>query len=220
MSAKIGEQIAGDLGALVGAMLHLSRVREVGEFDKLNQFLTPNGEAHRHASGAFSAWTMLATYLLTGELLPHLIKVENRWAFCADTRAWIDAVVSGELTPLPKLRGSDSNGADVHHLAEYAVRQFGRLHEIHRGAVRRHAPGALREQAPSNRLLTNIESFDQVIDTTKHQDRGRRRGPAGRADRARSRRSTPCAHQWRAPPTMCSWVLGSCDAGTFDSARR
>jgi len=174
ISPKFGEQIADDLDAVVEAMIHLSRVRDVGEFDKLNHFLTPNGEAHGHATGSFSVWTMLAGYLLTGKLLDRLVDVENRWAFDADARGWIDAVVAGEVTPLPGLRGGETDGADVRRLTQYAMRQFGRFHEVHRGAVRRHAAGALDEQAPSNRLVTNRESFDEFIAATK---RGRGGAP-------------------------------------------
>lgn len=179
ISPKVAEQIACELDAVVNAMIHISLVREVGEFDSLNRFLTPNGEAHGHASGAFSAWTFLVDYLLTGEVLDRLINPENRWAFDADARCWIDAMIAGELTPLPAMRGSSPDIAEIEHLTTTAVRLFGRFHEVHRGALRRHAAGALHEQAPSNRLLTNIESINEIIATTKRLDQrdGRRGEP-------------------------------------------
>lgn len=180
ISPKVAEQIACELDAVADAMVHISQVREVGEFDSLNRFLTPNGEAHGHASGSFSVWTFLVGYLLTGEVPDRLINPENRWAFDADARSWIDAMIAGELTPLPAMRGSSPDITEVEHLTTTAVRLFGRFYEVHRGAVRRHARGALHEQAPSNRLLTNIESINEIIATTKRLDqRGGRRGEPG-----------------------------------------
>jgi hypothetical protein len=156
--------VADDLDEVVTAMIHVSRVREEGEFDKLNRFLAPNGEVHGHATGSFSVWTMLAGYVLTGHVLDRLIDPENRPVFDPEARPWIDAVVAGELTPLPRMQDADGNARD---LTEYAIRQFGRFHEVHMGAMRRHAGGALDEQAPSDRLVTNRQSVQKFISITK-----------------------------------------------------
>ncbi len=164
MTEQSARSIGELLDAVVASMIHLSRVRDVGEFDKLNRFLTPNGETHGHATGSFSVWTMLAGYLLTGRLLDRLTDPENRPVFDPDARPWIDAIVAGEVTPLPGLRGEHP---DVDELVDHVIRQYRRFHEVHRGAVRKHASAALAEQAPSNRLLTNKESFEEAIGITR-----------------------------------------------------
>jgi len=163
MTEKDARSIGELLDAVVAGMIHMSRVRDIGEFDKLNRFLTPNGETHGHATGSFSVWTMLASYLLTGHLLDRLVDPENRPAFDPDSRPWIDAIVAGEMTPLNSLRGEHP---DVDELVDYVIRQYRRFHEVHRGAVRKHASAAHAQQAPSNRLITNKESFEEVIAIT------------------------------------------------------
>ncbi|MHA3024341.1 hypothetical protein ACXPWS_29210 [Mycobacterium sp. BMJ-28] len=167
MGPKVAEEMAANLDAAVQAMLHLRKVRQHGEFDRLNRFLTPNGEAHGHATGSFSAWTMLAGFVLTGHLPKRLVLEENRAAYDPDARPFIDAAVTGEITPLPRMRGADRDGGDIERLAKHCVRQFGHFLEIHRGAVRAQAPAALTEQAPSDPEVTNLQSFDEIISSTK-----------------------------------------------------
>jgi hypothetical protein len=167
MSSKIAEEMGADLDVAVSAMLHLRTVRQHGEFDRLNRFLTPNGEAHGHATGSFSAWTMLAGFVLTGHLPKRLVLEENRAAYDPDARPFIDAVISGEITPLPRMRGADHDGADIERLVAHCIRQFGRFLEVHRGAVRSQAPAALAEQAPSDPEVTNLQSFNEIIASTK-----------------------------------------------------
>lgn len=167
MSPKIAEEMITDLNEAVAAMLHLRQVREHGEFDRLNRFLTPNGEAVGHATGSFSAWTMLADYVLTGHLPRRLLLEENRAAYDPDAVPFIDAAAAGEIVPLPQMRGVDADGADIEKLVQTCIRQFGRFLEVHRGAVRSQAPAALTEQAPSNAEVTNLESINEIISSTK-----------------------------------------------------
>ncbi len=167
MSPKIAEEMVADLNGAVTAMLHLRRVREHGEFDRLNRFLTPNGEAVGHATGSFSAWTMLANYVLTGHLPRRLLLEENRSAYDPDAVPFIDAAAAGEIVPLPRMRGAYSDGADIEKMVANCIRQFGRFLEVHRGAVRSQAPAALSEQAPSDAEVTNLESINEIISSTK-----------------------------------------------------
>ncbi|MBJ7337243.1 hypothetical protein [Mycolicibacterium sp.] len=167
MSPKIAEQMITDLDAAVAAMLHLRLVREHGEFDRLNRFLTPNGEAVGHATGSFSAWTMLADYVLTGHLPRRMLLEENRSAYDPDAVPFIDAAAAGEIVALPGLRGVDADGADIEKLVQTCIRQFGRFLEVHRGAIRSQASAALAEQAPSNAEVTNLESINEIIASTK-----------------------------------------------------
>lgn len=170
MSPRVAEEMTADLEVMVQAMIYLRRARANGEFDRLNRFLTPNGEILGHATGSFSAWTMLAAYVLTGHLPGRLLLEENRAAYDPDARPFIDAAAAGELTPLPRMRGADPDGADIEQAVNNCIRLFGRFLEVHRGAVRSQAAEALTEQAPSDPEVTNLQSINEIIASTKNAE--------------------------------------------------
>lgn len=166
MSASMCQDIIDDLDAVVRAMINLTRVRQVGEFDKLNRFLSPTGEVHGHATGSFSVWTFLAGYLLTSRpaYLDRLVDPENRWAYDTDARAWIDGIQAHEVTPLTEMKFATSDSVRD-ELIESMQRRYTDFHKVHRGAVRKHALEAMSEAAPAARLNTNGEMFDRSVET-------------------------------------------------------
>lgn len=158
--------IAGLLDLVVEAMANLSRRRELGEFDKLDRFLTDNGEVRGHATGSFSAYTQLAGWLTTGrdDYLDRLADPVNRGAFDRTAREWIDRIVAGDLTALPFSGIVDEIPVNDVDWIAHIDKRYTDFHRVHRGAVRKHAKGALGCPAPARPTMTNAESIDRCID--------------------------------------------------------
>lgn len=137
------------------AMANVTRKRQPGEFEKLDRFLSPNGEIVGHATGSFSAWTKIAGYLCTGRslMLGSITLPDNRQAFSPDARRWIDKITSGKLAPL--------DAQD--ELSEPIRKRCTDFLLIHRGAAKRHGAGALHAPAPALRSISNSDSMNRCI---------------------------------------------------------
>lgn len=154
--AKAQEDILAISDGIAKSMANLTRKRQPGELDKLDRFLSPNDEVIGHATGSFSAWTKLAGYLCTGResMLGAIVDPLNRAAFNAETSAWIAKATTGQIDPLCPERGE---------LAHRISKRCTDFHLIHRGAVKRHASGALSCPAPSMRSISNLCAMNRSI---------------------------------------------------------
>jgi hypothetical protein len=158
-----------DLHASLEALIHLSRVRTVGQFYQLDPYLGANGEYRGHATGAFSAWTyLMAIFLAENESFTRrLCDDVNRRGFDRDADAYIDRVDAGTFTPLGSylaaapLTRDDRAELDVLH--NEARRAFTLFLHSHRGAIKRHAPASFTDLSPTDPMLTNRESIKEAI---------------------------------------------------------
>ena len=152
------------LDAVVHAMANLTRVRDLGEFDKLDVFLRPNDEVTGHATGSFDAWAPLLGYLVTADAnyLARIIDATNTLAYDTDARPWIRALLDSTLTPLPILV-ADCPDEDVRMLCSLIGKRYRDFHKVHRGAVAKHAPGAMPQPAPAHPAISNSESFNRSV---------------------------------------------------------
>jgi hypothetical protein len=170
---------AGSLDDLISAsaamdrvlhsMIHLSRVRRIGQFYKLDPFLGPNGDVRGHATGAFSVWSFVMGVLLTGngEFINRLCDPENRQAFDPDALPYVDRVQSGDFTVLQQTvqrrYGARSDYSFASVLAEDVASKFRGFLMAHRGAMRKHARGAFEDDAPSRPDVTNLAAIKEAI---------------------------------------------------------
>lgn len=157
------DELTVDLSLIVAAMAHLIRVRDIGEFYKLDPFLGPNNEVRGHGTGSFSAWTFLVSWLVTGdsEFDSRLTDPANRMAFDPDARAWIDELAHGRLVPLPE-RARVVTSAPVASALLNVQKRCRDFHKAHRGGIRRHAPTSMPFPAPANPTITNEDSINRA----------------------------------------------------------
>jgi hypothetical protein len=158
-----------DLHASLEALIHLSRVRTVGQFYQLDPYLGANGEYRGHATGAFSAWTyLMAIFLAENESFTRRLCDEvNRRGFDRDADPYIDRVDAGTFRSLgsylaaaPLTRGDRAELDVLHGEARRAFTLF--LHS-HRGAIKRHAPASFTDPSPTDPTLTNRDSIKEAI---------------------------------------------------------
>lgn len=140
-------------------MGHLSRVRDSGEFDRLDPFLMENGEVTGHGTGAFSVWVMLASYLFLGseKSKADLVRDANFRAFDSDAADLVAKVVDGTLSPF-------GSGMVMNTAVQAKLRRFTRgFQASHMEAVKKHAPASMDVPAPANMAITNRESMEAVV---------------------------------------------------------
>jgi hypothetical protein len=155
-----------DLDAVVAAMTHLTRVREPGQFYKLDPFLGANGATRGHGTGAFSAWTFLAGWYMTGreEFRSRLCDPQNLRAFDPDSRLYIRTVACLGVATLPERA---AQGMRQPMEIEAVQARFYDFLKIHRGAVRKHAPASFADAAPASPLIDNAESMRRSLQDTR-----------------------------------------------------
>jgi hypothetical protein len=159
-----------DLNASLKALRHLSRVRTVGQFYQLDPYLGANGEYRGHATGAFSAWTLLMAIFLAENqsFTTRLCDQANRKGFDRDAARHIDRVDAGTFTPLGSHLAATaltrSEKAELEVLHGEARRVFTLFLHSHRGAIKRHAPVSFTDLSPTDPTLTNRESIREAID--------------------------------------------------------
>jgi hypothetical protein len=161
MSAEWLAEVKADLDAVVSAMAHLTRVREIGQFYKLDPFLSLNNEVRGHGTGAFSAWTFVAGFALTGrsEFRSRLCDEANLMAFDPDAVPYIDLIAANEMGTL----ADSARKCGLDRGLTAAEDRFIDFLKIHRSAIRKHAPGSFTDAAPANPTITNEESIRAAI---------------------------------------------------------
>lgn len=163
-------ELVFDLNAALRALMHYSRVRTVGQFYQLDPYLGDNGEYRGHATGSFSAWTLLMGIFLAGNdsFARRLSDGTNRKAFDRDADPFIDRVAAGTFVPLGShlaaARLDSGERAELEALHNEARRVFTLFLHSHRGAIKRHAPASFTDPCPTDPALTNRESIRESID--------------------------------------------------------
>lgn len=159
-----------DLKDSLRAIMHYGRVRTVGQFYQLDPYLGANNEYRGHATGAFSAWTLLMGVFLSGNesFARRLRDPANRKAFDRDADPYIDQIVAGTFSPLgARLAAAPLEPKDrteleaMHDEARHIFTLF--LHS-HRGAIKRHAPASFADPSPTDPTQTNIHTISEAID--------------------------------------------------------
>lgn len=140
-------------------MGHLSRVRDSGEFYKLDPYLSENGEVTGHGTGAFSVWVTLASYLLLGneDFKGRMATGDNFTAFDSDAAELVRRVINGTLVPFSSKATMDPAAADK--IGRFTIG----FHAAHKAAVKRHAPTSMDVPAPASLEKTNEESMNAAI---------------------------------------------------------
>lgn len=138
-------------------MGHLNRVRDSGEFDKLDPYLGENGEVTGHGTGAFSVWVLLASYLLRGQatMRDRLLLPANQQAFDADGLELVHRVATGEIRPLTETAPGPARDRLDHYVKGF--------HAAHLAAVAKHATTSLDVPAPALPGSTNRESMKAAV---------------------------------------------------------
>jgi hypothetical protein len=158
------------LELVVAAMIHLSRVRRVGQFYKLDPFLSEHGVPERgHGTGAFSVWTFLAGVFLSRNH-NHELRLrdpENQMAFDRDGDEYVRQVIAGRFKCLDELVADYKAGPAARHelegLCEVAQKKLARFGQTHRGAMRKHSALSFDVPAPSMPDLSNKRAIDAAI---------------------------------------------------------
>lgn len=161
--------VAGELDAVLRAMIHLSRVRRVGQFYKLDPFLSPNNEYIGHGTGAFSIWTFLVAQLVSSS--PHVAErirnPANHRAFDRDADPYVQQVIDGTFPNLRDVLGQFQGQSYYPELLEKGLlvqKKFSQFLRTHRGAMRKHSPTSFAYEAPSYPSMSNGEAIDRAID--------------------------------------------------------
>jgi hypothetical protein len=143
--------------SIMRLMGHLSRVRDGGEFYKLDPYLGENNEVTGHGTGAFSVWVLLGSYLLRGteSMKVRLVEDANQTAFDSDAELLVRRVIDGDLVPF-----GESMAGDAANRIEHFVKGF---HASHKAAVSKHAPTSVDVDAPATPGSTNKESMAAAI---------------------------------------------------------
>jgi len=156
------------LDSVMAAMATLTRVREVGQFYKLDPYLSSNNEVRGHGTGSFSAWTFLVGFALSGDetFRSRLCDPLNRMAFDTDARPYISAVESAEIDTFVQ-RVSES---DPHCRAlATAQRKFEGFLRVHHAAIRKHAQLSFSYPAPASPEITNEDSIRASIQAMRER---------------------------------------------------
>jgi hypothetical protein len=151
-----------DIDAVVEAMIHLTRVREPGQFYKLDPFLGANRGVRGHGTGSFSAWTFLAGWFLTGrdEFRFRVCDPANLAALDPDARLYIRAAACLGVATLVE-RAPEGGRSPQVGAVQAAFYDF---LKVHRGAIRKHAAASFDDAAPANPSITNAESMRRSLD--------------------------------------------------------
>jgi hypothetical protein len=160
--------VVSELDAVVRAMIHLSRVRRIGQFYKLDPFLGVNNEYIGHGTGAFSVWTFLIAELLSGS--PHVAarisNPDNYKAFDRDADDYVARVSNGTFETLDVLFSKEASLAanvELQELRAQAQKKLTQFLQTHRGAMKKHSPASFDDEAPSAPPLSNEQAIDVAI---------------------------------------------------------
>ncbi|WP_433726507.1 hypothetical protein ACQP0C_33375 [Nocardia sp. CA-129566] len=167
------DSCVGDLDAVVASMIHLSRVRRIGQFYRLDRFLSPHGEVRGHGTGAFSIWTfVLGVFLCENTNLTQRITDPRNWpAFDRDADVYAAQIADGALRTLPAIVAQYSgtgHAIEIGFFADQVQKKFTQFLQSHRGAMRKHSPTSFAYPAPSVPHVTNAHAIDSAIDDCRH----------------------------------------------------
>lgn len=163
-------RVVDDLTLVCYSMARLTKVREVGQFGKLDPFLMENGEVTGHATGSFSAWSLIMAHFLAPSdvYVNRLTDPANLWAFDTDSRRFIRAIEGGFFLSLQQRIGATkirlTELRQLEDALESSREKMQSFFRIHKAAVKKHSPGSLRYPAPASPLISNAESFDLAIE--------------------------------------------------------
>lgn len=148
-------------------LAHLSRIRDLGHFQRMDPFLGAKDEnGVIVASGSFSAWTFLAGWFLTERAIfkERLTRSENLPYFDRDADSYIQAIRDGSFKTLRQvLSGLPIGQAEILEREKTLIKWFDEFYLIHKGAAKRHAAYELPSSSPSYPLMTNRESMDASL---------------------------------------------------------
>jgi hypothetical protein len=169
LTVRMASELVVDLNVVLKGMVHLSKVRSIGQFYQLDPFLGPNDRYRGHATGAFSAWTFLMGIFLSGNssFARRICDNSNRLAFDCDAIPYIEEV---KLESFKKLREfidlasfAAPDKTRVDDLFDEALNKFSLFLHSHRGAMKRHAEGSFGDPSPSDPVQTNGEVIKEAI---------------------------------------------------------
>jgi hypothetical protein len=159
-----------DLDHVLKAMMHLNKVRTIGQFYKLDPFLGANGEYRGHGTGAFSIWTfVLGVLLAENEHLRSRINDPNNWmAYDRDADSHIAQIADTTFVSLPaavaaQAGATGDEGEELAALVNAMRAKFTLFLHSHRGAMKRHSPSSFIDSAPSFPGMTNSQAIKAAI---------------------------------------------------------
>jgi hypothetical protein len=168
--ADLAEQV-DDLDYVLKAMMHLNKVRTIGQFYKLDPFLGPNSEYRGHGTGAFSIWTFVLGVLLVdnAHLRARITDPVNWMAYDRDADLYIKQIAEDAFMTLPATVAAqtaiaENEKEEIIALLDAARTKFTLFLHSHRGAMKRHAPGSFTDSAPSFPSMTNWQAIKAAID--------------------------------------------------------
>jgi hypothetical protein len=161
---------ADDLDHVIKAMIHLNKVRTIGQFYKLDPFLGPNGEYRGHGTGAFSIWTFVLGVLLAGNehLRSRIADPVNWMAYDRDADPHVTQIADGTFVTLAEALAAQAGmmgdeKEEIAALVNVMRTKFTLFLHSHRGAMKRHSPGSFDDSAPSFPGMTNAQAMKAAI---------------------------------------------------------